>query len=134
MTSASPLRRSNETHADSASCDHPRYWRTWTILLAAVLLTAAAAVVLGVLGWSGPFRPWSGPFPLLWPFFPLGFFVLFFLLFGILRFAWWGPRWGWGAWGAPTASAKEVLRIRFARGEITREQLRQMARDLDELG
>ncbi len=74
--------------------------------------------------------------PYFW--FPFGFFwvfFLFFLLFGVLRFALWGPwRWGgyyrhYGSYGRPN-EAYHILRERYARGEITKDQYESMMRDL----
>ncbi len=73
-------------------------------------------------------------------FFPFGFlgiFFLFFLLFGILRFAFWGPRW-WGGYYRHSGygysgrenEAYHILRERYARGEITKDQYEAMMRDL----
>lgn len=101
--------------------------------LAAVLVGLAVAVSTGWL--PGP--PWGGPYPVFWPLFPLGFFLVIFLVFFALRWSWWGSgRWRGGYWGygGPAGpGAREILRQRYARGEITREQLQQMIRDLDEI-
>ena len=70
-------------------------------------------------------------------FFPFGFFFfLFFLFFVFGWFRWWG--WGWGGWrGYPMMwgyhdSAAEILRHRYARGEITKDQFDQMMRDIQQ--
>ncbi len=73
---------------------------------------------------------WS-PFGFLWAFF------LVFLLFGLLRFAFWGPRWwggyyrrgGYGPYGRQN-EAYHIVRERYARGEITKDQYDAMMRDL----
>ena len=61
---------------------------------------------------------------------------LFFLFFGLLRFAFWGPRrWayyghhGYGYSGREN-EAYHILRERYARGEITKDQYDAMMRDL----
>ena len=67
-------------------------------------------------------------------FFPIGSIFFLFFIFFIVRLAFWGSWWGWRGryrgyyWG----DAREVLRQRYARGEITKEQFDQMNRDLDE--
>ncbi|MDA4116794.1 MAG: SHOCT domain-containing protein [Thaumarchaeota archaeon] len=76
-------------------------------------------------------------------FFPFGFVVFFLLLFGA-RWLFWG--WGWGrGWGRGFGygrgywrnyghwddSATEILRQRYAKGEITKDQFDQMIRDLE---
>jgi putative membrane protein len=69
------------------------------------------------------------PFGWLWIFFG------FFLFFGLLRFAFWGPRWGYyrhygyGNYGREN-EAYHILRERYARGEITKDQYDAMMRDL----
>ena len=69
-------------------------------------------------------------------------FGLFFIfaLFWILRWAFWG--WGWryrrGYWGGGYGywrhrdSSYYILRERYAKGEITKEQYDQMMQDLDQ--
>jgi putative membrane protein len=78
-----------------------------------------------------PTADWNGPG--WWVvFFPLGWFVFFFLIFFVLRrFGPWG--WGWGpgygpryarrGWGGP-ADPLDVLDRRFAEGEIDAEEYR----------
>jgi uncharacterized membrane protein len=67
-----------------------------------------------------------------WPWAPFGWFFfipLFFGAFFLLRFFLWG--WWWGGRGYyGEDSATQMLRERFARGEITKEQLEQMREDL----
>jgi len=76
-----------------------------------------------------PMTPWYG-FGWIWIFFG------FFLVFGLLRFAFWGPRWGgyyrhygYGPYGRGN-EAYHILRERYARGEITKDQYDAMMRDL----
>lgn len=80
----------------------------------------------------------------LYLFFPFGYgwlwgiFGLFFF-FWILRLIFWpwGCGWGWG-WGYRRRhwrrydQAVSILRERYAKGEITKEQFEQMMRDLEE--
>ncbi len=49
--------------------------------------------------------------------------------FFLLRFFWWGW-WGGRGWSYGGDSAMQVLRERFARGELTKEQFEQMRKDL----
>lgn len=78
----------------------------------------------------------------VYPWWGMGVFgtVLFvFLIFGLLRFAFWGPRWwggyyrhngyGYGGYGREN-DAYHILRERYARGEITKDQYDAMMRDL----
>ncbi len=72
-----------------------------------------------------------------WGFGWLWIFLGFFLIFGLLRFAFWGPRWwggyyrhyGYGPYGREN-EAYHILRERYARGEITKDQYDAMMRDL----
>ncbi len=81
----------------------------------------------------------TGPAPFMY-WFPFGWiwiFLGFFLFFGLLRFAFWGPRWwggyyrhyGYGPYGREN-DAYHILRERYARGEITKDQYDAMMRDL----
>lgn len=101
----------------------------WWIAIPLVILgLLVTLLVLGVLvdgRGGGAVAPGaSAPF---WPIFPLAFF-------GVVLVVCVGVRgWFWGRWyPLPTATAREVLRVRFARGEISAEQFRQMRRELGE--
>jgi putative membrane protein len=81
------------------------------------------------------------------PFFPFGFgwvWGLFGIFFVFWIFRWifwgWGGGWGWGwgwGWGYRGRywrrydQAVAILRERYAKGEITKEQFDQMMRDLE---
>ena len=70
-----------------------------------------------------------------WFFFPFGFFFIFFLIFFVGRMIF--RPWGWGGgWSHRYwygyGDAHEILRQRYARGEITKEQFDQMSRDLEQ--
>jgi uncharacterized membrane protein len=91
----------------------------FAILAIAVVASAVAYALRG---------PGTG-----WFYFPFGwiFILLFFLFFW--GFRWWGG-WGWYGrpyWHYPGDGAKEILRERYARGEIGKDQFDQMMRDLD---
>lgn len=107
-----------------------RYIR-WGVLAVVVLL--AAGIVASTAVWF-LYPPTSGTEPRWYfaPFFfPFGFFFLLFFLF--FAFRWIFRPWGWG-WGHPywhRMDAAEVLRLRYARGEISREQFAQMTQDLE---
>jgi putative membrane protein len=74
------------------------------------------------------------PYPYFF-FFPLGFIFFLIFIFFIVRLVFWGS-WGWRGGGYRRyyygGDAKEILRQRYARGEITKEQFDQMNRDLEE--
>lgn len=68
-------------------------------------------------------------------FFPFGFFfgiLLLFFIFGTLRWVFWP--WGWRyrrRYWRHYDQSYNILRERFARGEITKDQFEQMMRDLN---
>ncbi len=68
----------------------------------------------------------------------IGLLIFILLLIGLVVFVVWGIRRTSGGAssafpGSPAApqTPKEVLQMRYARGEITREQYQQMMQDLD---
>ena len=66
----------------------------------------------------------------------IGFILICFLVMMALRFTVWGPwnhrtGYGMGRMGGST-EAEEILRHRYTRGEVTKEQYDQMLRDLRE--
>ncbi len=69
-----------------------------------------------------------------WFFFPFGFFFIFFIIFAVSRLFFWPWGWGWrrGYYWNHYGDAHEILRQRYARGEITKEQFDQMMRDLEQ--
>lgn len=86
----------------------------------------------GYYGMMGPNTTYPGPY-MGWFFWPFGAFFIFFIIFIALRFLWfpWGRGYYGGRWqryGAP----EEILRRRYARGEITKDQFDQMMRDLEQ--
>jgi uncharacterized membrane protein len=123
---ASPRTRTPLDEADGA-CGPGGRWVWLPVGVLAAIVIAGLAIFLVTGG-----HPWWGPFPWFWPLFPLGFFLLFVLLFGAVRgLGWgWGGRWGYGTRGPP--SAEEILRRRYASGEISSEQFLRMSRELRE--
>ncbi len=105
-------------------------------IIGLVMLAFVILVVVGI-GTSVFFAP--RPFPQAFSpfsFFRFGwFFGLFWILiiFWAVRWLFWPRRWGYGRgyWGYGDESYY-ILRQRYARGEITKEQLDQMMRDLRE--
>jgi uncharacterized membrane protein len=112
-----------------------RRGQTWAFLALGVVL-----VLIGIALFSGFFLlPRFAPTPgYYYPyFFPFGWLWLFFglfLVFGLIRFLLWPWRWGgyrrryWNRYD----DAYRILRERYAKGEITKDQLDQMTRDLDQ--
>jgi putative membrane protein len=73
------------------------------------------------------------PYPYFaWGFFPFGFIFFLIFIFFIFRVAFWGWGGGWGRGYYRYGDAREILRQRYARGEITKDQFDQMMRDLDQ--
>ncbi len=115
---------------------HVGHWiRLGFLLVFAVFVAAMIYFMFVVL----PTMP-IGTAPAYYPFWGFGWiwlFVGFFLIFGLLRFAFWGPRWwggyyrryGYGPYGREN-DAYHILRERYARGEITKDQYDAMMRDL----
>jgi len=110
-----------------------------------VLGLAFVVLVLGLLAatfyFAGPPAAGTMPYP-YYPrpffgffFFPFGIILFVFLIFFVFRLAFWpwrrgyygyhGHRRGWD-------DANEILRQRYARGEITKDQFEQMQRDLEQ--
>ena len=92
-----------------------------SVFLAVIAIIVAANLVFRPLG----YYPWY-PFGFGWVWIPFGFFFLFF----VFRWVFWPWGWGYrrGYWTVD--DAQYILRGRFARGEITKEQFEQMSRDL----
>jgi putative membrane protein len=109
-----------------------------------ILAIILAVLIIGFLTAAFYFAgPMVGATTVTYPYYPhplVGFFffpfgiILFFLLFAfIVRLAFWPWRRGyyghhgrWRSWD----DANEILRQRYARGEITKDQFEQMQRDL----
>lgn len=111
----------------------PRRFFGWAFAGLFLLIVISIAASLIVYALRGP-----GNGTGFFPFFGFGFgwvFVFLFFLF-FWGFRWWG---GWGRWGGYGRSygpyawdgAKAILRERYARGEIGKDQFEQMMRDLE---
>ncbi len=111
----------------------PRLW-PWILAPVVALVAIVTFAVVGFLayGTAGAVSwPWWGFFP-WFPFVGIGiFFGLLFLVFVLRGF---GRPWNWnGGWSRGTGDdSGAILRERYARGEITREQFGEMRRELDE--
>jgi putative membrane protein len=80
----------------------------------------------------------SGSFYPLFPFFPfhfglLGAIFLIFIIFLVARLLFWPWRkYNLNSYSQDRGDARVILRERYAKGEITKEQFEQMMRDLKE--
>jgi len=84
-------------------------------------IVLAATLLLRPIG----FYPWY-TFGFGWFWIPFAFFFLFFAF----KLFFWSWRWGYRGGYWTSDGAYLILKERFARGEITREQFEQMTRDL----
>jgi putative membrane protein len=98
------------------------------VLLGGVLLLVAAA------WWVGAGTVGGARVPFFWPLVPLGFFLVVVGFLLALRFA--AGRWGWGGprYWSGASSAEEILRERYARGEISEAEYRERLRVLGSPG
>jgi len=102
------------------------------LLVAVVVLMFVMSALFYVLRPMGrAYFPFMGYYPF---FFPFGWLFGFLILFFLLRWIFWP--WGWGHRGRSGyrgyRDEYHILRVRYARGEITKEQFDQMTRDLQE--
>jgi putative membrane protein len=108
---------------------HQRHIIGWAIL--AFIILAAVAIGASAFFAPRPFPEAFYPFPFFYRF--GWFFGLFwiFIIFWAVRWLFWPRWWGYGRgyWGHGD-EAYHILRQRYARGEITKEQFEQMMRDL----
>ncbi|MDX1534426.1 MAG: SHOCT domain-containing protein [Thermoplasmata archaeon] len=115
---------------DEAGLGRPgRYFRYGFAIL--FLLVAAVVVVSFVAALF--FAPAEGVRPFFFPFwFPFGFLFLLFFLFFVGRLFFLPRRWAWGRppW-LDRPGAVEILRRRYASGELSKEEYERMTRDLE---
>jgi putative membrane protein len=102
--------------------------------LMVIVVAVFAIAVLARLYWYPTMMPYAPGYGAWWffPFvFPFGFLIFFIIVFALGRLLFWPWGWGWrrGYW-YHHGGAEEILRERYARGEITKEQFDQMMRDL----
>jgi uncharacterized membrane protein len=116
---------------DAAGEARPRIGWFPAVLVGILAFLVVAWIAASESGW-GPWKATGAQFPVLWPLIPFGFFGLVLAIFVLVRFVWWGRGWGAGRYWHDGASAREIVRERYARDEITRDRLRQMMADLDE--
>jgi len=93
-----------------------------------------------VWGHVTPGTYYAGSFYFPFFFFPFGLLIFLFVAFFVVRTIFWGLGWGrrgWYGYGYGhghwrySGDASEILRRRYASGEITKEQFEQMRKDLE---
>jgi putative membrane protein len=120
-------------HDDRHYASHRFVW-----LIAAIVLLAVMAFVGSVVAhyYFPSTMPYYG-YPFFgWFFFPFGFIIFFLLIFFVVRLVFW-PMGGWGGrrrygYHYGYGDSREILRRRYAMGEITKDQYEQMMRDLEQ--
>ncbi|MBI3859422.1 MAG: SHOCT domain-containing protein [Thaumarchaeota archaeon] len=101
------------------------------VVLAIILVLAFAFEGLAAaFGYPMQMPYYGGRYPFFFPF-GLLFFFLFIFLVARLLFWPWGGGWRRGYW-YHHGEAGEIVRQRYARGEITKEQYDQMMKDLEQ--
>jgi putative membrane protein len=104
-----------------------RAWFLIPVVIAILIVTGIAAAIYfhgPAAGVAYPFYGWWFPFP-FFIFIP----IIFIAFFAFRWFCWggWGGGWYYGQGYDP---ALQILKERFARGEITKDQFEQMTKDL----
>ncbi|MDE1853523.1 MAG: SHOCT domain-containing protein [Thaumarchaeota archaeon] len=113
---------------------HSRSAFAWVVvaLVAVAVIALIAAIAMRAYPVSGTMMGYYGyPFYGFW-FFPFGFVFFFIFIFFIARVMFWGGGWGWRRGYYHYGDSREILRQRYARGEITKDQFDQMMRDLEQ--
>jgi putative membrane protein len=93
----------------------------WAVI--GLIAVIAISIILSL--YFGPWRPEAFfPFSFGW----LGGIFLIFIIFWIAKWL----IWPWGGWYRHEyRTAESILKERYAKGEITKEQFEQMMRDLE---
>jgi putative membrane protein len=124
-----PIHEAKFTQSNYGERPSRRYWGLG--LIGGLLLVVFLFIFLA--WFIHPYSPVTGPYYYggWWFFFPFGFifFFLFVFLIGRLLFMPWG--WRRSYWYRHD-DAYYILRQRYARGEISKDQYEQMMRDLDQ--
>ena len=112
-------------------------WVGWVVFALVLVALIGFFGAIAARGYFGPMVTYSG-YPFFgWFFFPIGFIFFFIFIFFVFRLVFWGlGGWGWRRgyyrYGYGYGDAREILRQRYARGEITKDQFDQMMRDLEQ--
>ena len=121
---------------------HPKHFIAWGLIALAALVGIFTAIGLAFYYYVP--RPAASSGFTYYPYFPFGgFFFVFWIFIGFIALRWifWPWRGGWGGgWHYRNRywhyrdDSYYIIRERYARGEITKDQYDQMMRDLDQHG
>jgi putative membrane protein len=116
------------------SGEHPMKW-AWVGLGSFILILGSILFFASIMRFGFFSRSYYG-MPMMggggWVFGLLGFIFICFLVFMVIRFVSWGSMGHRRSYRWSNVDAEEILRQRYAKGEITKEQFDQMLRDLRE--
>ncbi len=127
------MRSGNRLNTDGN--ERPRRGMRFGWLLMCLILLAVLAFVIALtvrVFFPPATTPYHGGRLFLF-FFPFGILIFFLIVFVIARLIF--RPWGWGhrrAYWRHHSEAAEIVKTRYARGEITKEQFEQMMRDLEQ--
>jgi len=97
-------------------------------LIILIGISIAVSLIFLVPRYSGGgFHPFFFPFHFGW----LGGIFLVFIIFFAIRWLFWPWRWNHRPYPQYRDDAHNILRERYAKGEITKEQFEQMMHDLE---
>ena len=96
-------------------------------LIILIGISIAVSLIFAPRSSGGGFYPFFFPFHFGW----LGGIFLVFLIFFAIRWLFWPGRWNYRPYPQYRDDAHNILRERYAKGEITKEQFEQMMHDLD---
>jgi putative membrane protein len=121
--------RRETTQSNYGEIPPHRHWGLGLLLAGLVVFLVVAFLVATLVHpyyYPGTMSYYDG-----WWFFPFGFFFFIFIVFFVGRLIFWP--WGWrrNYWYRHD-EAYYILRQRYARGEITKDQYDQMMRDLEQ--
>ena len=78
-----------------------------------------------------PDQPWMWHWGGMWIFPMIMFVIMIILMFMFVgRWGYRPPWWGSGGQGGESETALEILKKRYAKGEVTKEEFEQMKKDL----
>ena len=102
------------------------------MLFGGLVLLALVAILL-TMAFRPYYYPTMMPYYGGWFFFPFGFVFFIFIVFALSRLLFWPWAWGWRrSYWHHGDEASEILRQRYAKGELTKEQFTQMMKDLEQ--